>query len=112
MTCPNCTVQTNGLRHSVRAPSPLPFIVAYGAGGIVLYLSMLFCPDFASQCMYVGLPSMRYNAKSAALGLMLIVVGLLLTKVWYTKKRAWRAAQRRTAGVVMCKDCGQVRREG
>lgn len=96
----------------MRAPSPLAFIVAYGAGGIVLYLSMLFCPDFATQCMYVGLASMRYNAKSAAVGLILIVVGLLLTKVWYTKTRAWRAAQRQVPGTGVCPDCGQSRRKG
>ena len=111
MTCPNCTGQANGPRPGARAPTPLPFIVAYGAGGVVLYLSMLFCPDFATQCMYVGLPSMRYNAKSAAVGLILVVVGLLLTKVWYTKNKAWRAARRRMPDVEMCQDCGQVRRE-
>ena len=61
-------------------PSPLPFIGAYGIGGIIIYMSMTVCPLLARECVYVGMAGLRYNWKQAAVGLGLIALGWLLMK--------------------------------
>jgi hypothetical protein len=50
-------------------PSPLPFIGAYGMGGIIIYMSMTVCDLLARECVYVGMAGLRYNWKQAAVGI-------------------------------------------
>ena len=55
-------------------PSPLPFLGAYGIGGIVIYMSMTVCPLLAHECVYVGMAGLRYNWKQTAIDLNLIAL--------------------------------------
>ena len=88
-------------------PSPLPFVGAFGIGGIVIYMSMTVCPLLARECVYVGLASLRYNWKQAALGLGLIALGWLLMKGWHAQAKAYSAAKRQWQTSWFCHLCGQ-----
>ena len=89
-------------------PSPLPFIGAYGIGGIIIYMSMTVCPLLARECVYVGMAGLRYNWKQAAVGLGLIVLGWLLMKGWRTQAKAYSAAKRRWQRTWFCHACSQA----
>ncbi len=89
-------------------PSPLPFIGAYGIGGIVIYMSMTVCPLLARECVYVGLAGLRYNWKQAAVGLGLIALGWLLMKGWRTQAKVYSAAKRQWQSTWFCHTCGQA----
>ena len=89
-------------------PSPLPFIGAYGIGGIVIYMSMTVCPLLARECVYVGMAGLRYNWKQAAVGLGLIALGWLLMKGWRTQAKVYSAAKRQWQSTWFCHTCGQA----
>lgn len=89
-------------------PSPLPFIGAYGIGGIVIYMSMTVCPLLARECVYVGLAGLRYNWKQAAVGVGLIALGWLLMKGWHVQAKAYSAAKRQWQSTWFCHTCGQA----
>lgn len=89
-------------------PSPLPFIGAYGIGGIVIYMSMTVCPLLARECVYVGMAGLRHNWKQAALGLGLIALGWLLMKGWHAQAKAYGAAKLRWQSTWFCHTCGQT----
>lgn len=93
-------------------PSPLPFIGAYGIGGIIIYMSMTVCPLLARECVYVGLAGLRYNWKQAAVGLGLIALGWLLMKGWRTQARVYSAAKRQWQSTWFCHGCGQSHVQG
>ena len=93
-------------------PSPLPFIGAYGIGGIVIYMSMTVCPLLARECVYVGLAGLGYNWKQAAVGVGLIALGWLLMKGWRTQAKAYSAAKRRWQSTWFCHACGQAHQRG
>ena len=88
-------------------PSPLPFIGAYGIGGIVIYMSMTVCPLLARECVYVGIAGLRHNWKQAAVGLGLITLGWLLMKGWHAQAKAYSAAKRQWQDSWFCHGCGQ-----
>lgn len=89
-------------------PSPLPFIGAYGIGGIIIYMSMTVCPLLARECVYVGLAGLRYNWKQAAVGLGLIALGWLLMKGWHAQAKVYSAAKRQWQNTWFCHTCGQA----
>ena len=89
-------------------PSPLPFIGAYGIGGIIIYMSMTVCPLLARECVYVGMAGLRYNWKQAAVGLGLIALGWLLMKGWRTQAKVYSAAKRQWQSTWFCHTCGQA----
>ena len=89
-------------------PSPLPFIAAYGIGGIIIYMSMTVCPLLARECVYVGFAGLSYNWKQAAVGLGLIVLGWLLMKGWRTQAKVYSAAKRQWQSTWFCHTCGQA----
>lgn len=93
-------------------PSPLPFIAAYGIGGIVIYMSMTVCPLLARECVYVGLAGLRYNWKQAAVGVGLIALGWLLMKGWRTQAKVYSAAKRQWQSTWFCHRCGQAHHRG
>ena len=93
-------------------PSPLPFIGAYGIGGIIIYMSMTVCPLLARECVYVGLAGLRYNWKQAAVGVGLIALGWLLMKGWHAQAKAYSAAKRQWQSTWFCHTCGQAHQRG
>ena len=93
-------------------PSPLPFIGAYGIGGIIIYMSMTVCPLLARECVYVGMAGLRYNWKQAAVGLGLIALGWLLMKGWHAQAKAYSAAKRQWQSTWFCHACGQAHQRG
>ena len=93
-------------------PSPLPFIGAYGIGGIVIYMSMTVCPLLARECVYVGLAGLGYNWKQAAVGVGLIALGWLLMKGWHAQAKAYSAAKRQWQSTWFCHTCGQAHQRG
>lgn len=88
-------------------PSPMPFIVAYGVGGIFIYMSLTVCPLLARECVFVGWAALRYNWKQAAVGLGIIAVGWLLMKGWHAQTKAYSAAKRQWQSTWFCHGCGQ-----
>lgn len=91
-------------------PSPLPFIGAYGIGGIIIYMSMTVCPLLARECVYVGLAGLRYNWKQAAVGIGVIALGWLLMKGWHAQAKAYSAAKRQWQSTWFCHTCAQAHR--
>lgn len=91
-------------------PSPLPFIGAYGIGGIIIYMSMTVCPLLARECVYVGMAGLRYNWKQAAVGIGVIALGWLLMKGWHAQAKAYSAAKRQWQSTWFCHTCGQAHR--
>ncbi len=89
-------------------PSPLPFLGAYGIGGIVIYMSMTVCPLLAHECVYVGMAGLRYNWKQAAICLGIIALGWLLMKGWHAQAKAYSAAKRQWQSSWFCHACGQA----
>ena len=93
-------------------PSPLPFLGAYGIGGIVIYMSMTVCPLLARECVYVGLAGLRYNWKQAAVGVGLIALGWLLMKGWRAQAKVYSAAKRQWQSTWFCHGCGRSHVQG
>ena len=93
-------------------PSPLPFIGAYGIGGIIIYMSMTVCPLLARECVYVGMAGLRYNWKQAAVGIGVIALGWLLMKGWHAQAKAYSAAKRQWQRTWFCHTCGQAHQRG
>jgi hypothetical protein len=88
-------------------PSPMPFIGAYGVGGVVIYASMTVCPLLARECVFVGIAALRHNWKQVAVGFGLIAVGWLLMKAWRAQAKAYSAAKRQWQITWFCHGCGQ-----
>ncbi len=87
-------------------PSPMPFVGAYGIGGIVIYMSMTVCPFLARECVYVGMAGLRHNWKQATVGLGLLALGWLLMRGWHAQAKAYSAAKRQWQNTWFCHGCG------
>lgn len=90
-------------------PSPMPFVIAYGLGGAVVYHAATVCDLFERGCR-LGMSSMAlliYNWKQAAIGLGLIALGWLLMKGWHVQAKAYSAAKRQWQNTWFCHGCGQ-----
>ena len=84
------------------------FIVAYGIGGIIIYLSMMICPLLGSrECVFVGLSALRLNWKQAAVGIAIVGLGWLLMKGWHLQAKVYTAAKRQWQNSFICYGCGQ-----
>ena len=88
-------------------PSPMPFVIAYGIGAVLIYMAMTVCPLLARECGYVGMSALRHNWKQAAGGLGVIAVGWLLMKAWYQQAQAYNAAKRQWQNTWFCYACGR-----
>ena len=88
-------------------PSPMPFVIAYGIGGVLIYMAMTVCPLLARECVYVGTAALRHNWKQATVGLGVIAVGWLLMKAWYLQAQAYNAAKRQWQNTWFCHACGR-----
>lgn len=87
-------------------PSPMPFVGAYGIGGIVIYMSMTVCPLLARECVYVGMAGLRHNWNQAAVGLGLLALGWLLMRGWHAQAKAYSAAKHQWQNTWFCHGCG------
>ena len=88
-------------------PSPMPFVIAYGIGAVLIYMAMTVCPLLARECGYVGMSALRHNWKQAAGGLGVIAVGWLLMKAWYQQAQVYNAAKRQWQNTWFCHACGR-----
>lgn len=93
-------------------PSPMPFIGAYGIGGIVVYLSMMVCPLLARECVFVGMAALLHNWEQAAVGLAIMGLGWLLMKGWHSQAKVYRAAKHQWQNTWFCHHCGQSHLRG
>lgn len=86
-------------------PSPMPFVVAYGMGGLIMYLSFETCSLVSQQCAFRGLATVDW--KWTLGGLAVVGVGWLLMKSWYQETKVYSAAKQCWQNTWFCHGCGQ-----
>lgn len=91
-------------------PSPMPFVIAYGMGGLITYLSMTVCSTRTNECRYLGLAQTDW--KWTLGGLAIIGLGWLLMKGWYAEAQSYGAEKRRWQNTWFCHGCGQSHLRG
>lgn len=89
--------------------SPMPFVIAYGVGGMVTYGAATTCNVFESGCR-VGmsvLAHLLYSWKQALVGLGIIGLGWLLMKGWHLQAKNNSIAKAEWRNTWFCHACGQ-----
>jgi ammonia channel protein AmtB len=87
----------------------MPFVVAYGSGGVVTYLALTTCDMFERGCRY-GMSAMAllvYNWKQVAVGLCLIALGWLLFNGWRYQAQTYHTEKRQWQNTWLCHGCGK-----
>lgn len=91
-------------------PSPMPFVIAYGMGGLITYLSMTVCSTRSNECRYLGFAQIDWKWTFG--GLAIIGLGWLLMKGWHLQAKAYSAAKRQWQNTWFCHGCGQSHQRG
>jgi len=85
-------------------PSPMPFVLAYGGGGLLVYGSMSRCSWITNECAFYG-PNFA-NWHWTLGGLAIIGLGWLLMKGWHQQAQAYTATKRQWQNTWFCHACG------
>lgn len=87
-------------------PSPMPFVMAYGFGGLITYLSVTVCSSRTNVCRYQGFSQADW--KWTLGGLAIMGLGWLLMKGWYSQAKVYGIAKRQWQNTWFCHGCGHA----